>query len=99
MLPRRNSSHSTWPSSARSTASPLARQLGGDLVGELDLLTHSELRSRTSAETRLPSARPSTSAIAAFITWPMSFGDVAPVSAIARGTIPRSSASGSSAGR
>ena len=30
----------------------------------------------TSAETRLPSARPPTFAIAAFITWPMSFGDV-----------------------
>ena len=51
------------------------------------------------ADTRLPSARPATFGIAAFITWPMSFGATAPVSAIAVATIARSSSSESSAGR
>ncbi len=77
-----------------------AGQRLGDLVGDLDLAAH-QLRSAScaSAETRLPSARPATRGIAAFITWPMSFGDAAPVSATAAATIARSSSSESSAGR
>ncbi len=72
----------------------------GDLVGDLDLAAHQVRRaSCASADTRLPSARPATRGIAAFITWPMSFGDAAPVSATASATIARSSSSESSAGR
>ena len=49
-----------------------ARQLGGDVVGELDLRPHPCSAARTSSDTRLPSARPSTAAIACFIAAPMS---------------------------
>ena len=41
----------------------------------------------------MPSARPSDLAITAFITWPMSLGAEAPVSAIAAATIASSSSS------
>src|SRR5205085_1201413 len=74
-------------------------QLGRDLVGDLDLAPQAESTSRTCAETRLPSARPPTSGIAAFMTAPMSFTDEAPESATACSTIARRSASDSSAGR
>ena len=76
-----------------------AAQRGRDLVGDLDLAAHQRSASWTSAETRLPSARPPTFGIAAFMTWPMSFGELAPVSATAPVTISRSSSSDSSAGR
>ena len=77
-----------------------ARERGGGVVGEFDRATHQPLSaSWTSAETRLPSARPATFGIATFITCPMSFGEVAPVSATAPATIARSSSSDSSAGR
>src|SRR4051812_37684626 len=77
-----------------------AAQRGGDLVGELELAAHQpRSASCASADTRLPSARPSTRAIDAFMTWPMSLGELAPVSATASATIARSSSSESSAGR
>ena len=77
-----------------------AAERGGDLVGELDLAAHQpRSASWASAETRLPSARPATRAIDAFMTWPMSLGELAPVSATASATIARSSSSESSAGR
>src|SRR5581483_5618174 len=56
-------------------------------------------RARTSSLTRLPSARPSTFAIAAPIALPMSLGPAAPDSAIGASTSSASSASPSSAGR
>ena len=68
-----------------------AGELGGDRVVELDLLTHPPCpvyacrASRTRADARLPSARPPAFAITTFITWPMSLGSLAPVSAIAAG--------------
>ncbi len=68
------------------------------VVGDLDLAPHRRA-SDTSALTRLPSARPATFGIAAFMTAPMSLGDVAPDSATAASTIARSSSSESSAGR
>ena len=46
----------------------------------------------------MPSARPSDLAMTTFITWPVSLGDEAPVSAIAVATIASSSSSPSSAG-
>ena len=58
-----------------------AGELRRDLVRKLDLLTH-RAPPAPSADTRLPSARVPTFAIVAFMTRPMSFGDVAPVSAI-----------------
>ena len=76
-----------------------AAERGGDLVGDLDLAAHQRSASCTSAETRLPSARPPTFGIAAFMTWPMSFGEVAPDSATASATMARRSSSDSSAGR
>ena len=99
-LPRRNSSQSTWPSSARRIWSLEPLRAAGDLVGELELAAHQpRSASWASAETRLPSARPATRAIDAFMTWPMSLGELAPVSATASATIARSSSSESSAGR
>src|SRR5262249_32818909 len=56
-------------------------------------------RSRTSACTRLPSARPPAAAIASRMTPPMSFMLVAPVFAMAASTMPASSSSDSAAGR
>ena len=76
-----------------------AGQLGGDFVGELDLRPHPASAARTSPDTRLPSARPSTAAIACFIAMPMSLADAAPLSRTARSTIACSSCSESSAGR
>ena len=76
-----------------------ARQLGGDLVRQLDLRPHPLSAARTSADTRLPSARPSTAAIALPIAGPMSFTDPAPLSRTACSTISASSPSESSAGR
>ena len=77
-----------------------AAEGGRDLVGDLELAAHQpRSASCASAETRLPSARPSTRAIDAFMTWPMSLGELAPVSATAAETIARSSSSESSAGR
>ena len=64
-----------------------ARQLGGDVVRELDLRPHPCSAARTSPDTRLPSARPSTAAIACFIAVPMSFADCAPLSRTACATI------------
>src|SRR5262249_33834252 len=73
---------------------------GGDLVGDLELAAHQpRSASWASAETRLPSARPATRAIDAFMTWPMSLGRPAPAAAPASATIARSSSSDSSAGR
>ena len=57
-----------------------ARQLGGENVRQLDLRPHPLSAPRTSADTRLPSARPSTTAIAFPIARPMSFTDSAPLS-------------------
>ena len=76
-----------------------ARQLGGDFVGKLDLRPHPCSAARTIPDTRLPSARPSTAAIACFIAAPMSFGEAAPLSRTACSTIAESSCSESSAGR
>src|SRR5688500_2230785 len=53
----------------------------------------------TLVDTRRPSARPPAAAITCLITFPMSRGEVAPVSATARLTRASSSPSGSSAGR
>src|SRR5262249_50274995 len=73
---------------------PGAGERLGDLVGDLDLAAHQPRSASCAiADTRLPSARPSTRGIAAFMTWPMSFGDAAPVSATASATIARSSSS------
>ena len=67
-LPRRKSSQSTCPSSARRIWSSEPLSARGDLVGELDLAAHQpRSASWASADTRLPSARPPTFAIAAFI--------------------------------
>ena len=62
MLPRRNRSQSTWPSSARRIVVAACRSSAcGDLVGELDLAAHQRAAPPArSAETRLPSARPAT---------------------------------------
>src|SRR5262249_45666505 len=76
-----------------------AGQLGRDFVRQLELGPHPASEARTSSDTRLPSARPSTAPIAWRIATPMSFGDCAPLSVTARSTISRSSASDSSAGR
>ena len=77
-----------------------AAQRGGDLVGDLELAAHAQRSaSCTRPETRRPSARPATRPIVAFMTLPMSLGDVAPVSASASATSARSSSSESSAGR
>ena len=65
-----------------------ARQLGGHLVAELDLLSHYGVRSSFAAPlTRLPSARPWTCGMTMAMTLPMSFGDVAPDWATASATI------------
>ena len=76
-----------------------AGQLRRDFVGQLDLRSHPCRAARTIPDTRLPSARPSTSAIAWRIAIPMSFGLEAPLSATARATIACRSSSDSSAGR
>src|SRR3954447_21605719 len=77
-----------------------AGQLLGRLVVDLDLGPHAPWSaSLTFSETRLPSARPATCAIATGMTWPMSRGDSAPLCAIASATIRASSSSPSSAGR
>ena len=76
-----------------------AGQLGGDFVGELDLRSHPCSAALTSPDTRLPSARPSTAAIACFIATPMSLAEEAPLSRTACSTIVASSCSESSAGR
>ena len=74
-------------------------QLRGDLIGEFDLRPHPCNAARTSPETRFPSARPSTAAIAWRIATPMSFGVLAPLSCTACATIASSSCWESSAGR
>src|SRR3954470_19790812 len=77
-----------------------AGQLLGRLVVDLDLGPHAPCSaSLTFSETRLPSARPATCAIAPGMTLPMSRGDAAPVCATASATIRCSSSSPSSAGR
>ena len=76
-----------------------AGQLGGDFVGELDLRPHPCSAARTRPETRLPSARPSTAAIAWRMATPMSFGRGGAAVATACATIAWSSSSESSAGR
>ena len=54
-----------------------AAQGGGDLVGDLELAAHAQRSaSCTRPETRRPSARPATRPMAAFMTLPMSWGDV-----------------------
>ena len=70
---------------------PRAAQRACRFIRELDRLPHQPpSASLAIAETRLPSAWPATFAIATFITWPVSFGLSAPVSAIAAVTISRS---------
>src|SRR5581483_2260595 len=76
-----------------------AGKLGCDLVRELDLPPHRRSAALTIPDTRLPSARPSTAAIAVRIAAPMSFVLSAPLSRTACATISASSASESSAGR
>ena len=66
-----------------------AGELGGDVVGELELRPHPVSDARTSSETRLPSARPSTAAIACFIDRPVSLADAAPVSRRPAGRSPQ----------
>ena len=75
-----------------------ARERRGGLVAQLDLAPHVS-SSFAFADTRRPSACPPVLAIAAFITAPISFGDVAPVSSIAARTAASSSSSPISAGR
>jgi len=69
-------------------------QLGGHLVGKLQLDAHYAISfSFTALLTRLPSARPFTRGITSAITWPISFGEVAPDSARASPTMALSSSS------
>ena len=86
-LPRRNTLQRQMPLQRTQHRVLGARQLGGDLVAQLDLRPHPPSAALTRPETRLPSARPSTAAITLFIAWPMSLGDCAPLSATARSTI------------
>jgi hypothetical protein len=91
--------HSRCPR-ARAARVLAARELGCDCVVELDSATHASRSAPPDAPgDALAVARPSTFAITAFITCPMSLGELAPVSSIAARTSASSSASGSSAGR
>ena len=77
-----------------------ARERGREVVGELELPSHAfASAARTCSDTRRPSARPATSAIAIGITRPRSLTVSAPDCATARATIAASSSSSSSAGR
>src|SRR5262249_40338842 len=69
-----------------------ARQLDGDVVWQLYLGPHPSSDDRTSSETRRPSARPSTAAIACLMAVPMSFTDSAPLSRTAPAPLPRAGA-------
>src|SRR5204863_10188596 len=74
-------------------------QLTGDLVGELELRPHYGFSfSRTTADTRLPSARPCTLGMTRDMTFPISLGESAPDSATASPTIECSSSSESCSG-
>ena len=97
-LPRRNRSQPTWPSSARRMWSPEPVSAGAT---SLETSSWRRISAAPPAQRghALPSARPATRGIAAFMTLPMSLGDAAPVSATASATIARSSSSESSAGR
>ncbi len=76
------------------------RERGRETVRKVDLLSHvAGSASRTCSETRRPSARPATSAIAIGMTLPRSRWLLAPACAIARLTISASCTSSSSAGR
>ena len=92
-MPRRKTSQSRCSSSVFITASPGPGELGGDLVGELELGPQGVSISFTAALTRFPSARPFTCGITRLITLPISCGEEAPDSATASPTIARSSSS------
>ena len=77
------------------------RQLGGDLVGELDLLAgHYGVSASCTAElTRRPSARPFTWGMISAMTLPISLGELAPDDATASPTMACRSSSESCSGR
>ena len=88
MLPLRNTSHARWVSSDFSTASSEPASsvaTSGSSVIWLRTIYPASC-SFTSSLTRRPSARPCAFAITADITFPISFGDCAPVSATASAT-------------
>ena len=77
-----------------------AGERGGEVVGKLELPSHAfASAARTASETRRPSARPATAAIAIGITRPRSLTVCAPDCATAPATISCSWASSISAGR
>ena len=68
-----------------------ARKPGREVVRQLELTSHAlASAARTCSETRLPSARPATSAITIPITVPRSLAELAPDCATARATISAS---------